>query len=662
YTIQISTVNTFISTIVKTNTVASAFTPTIDLPANKPLFWRVIANGANGPSLPSDFFKFTTANPPPMPVLSAPVDNTLITNTLTPELDWANVTVPATIAFGGYQLQVATDAAFSSVILTQNVAGGPAISKFVIETPLSPNTKYYWRVRSYDSGSHYSSWSLVRSFRMVMPAPTLLLPANEEVALQPNRPFFDWEDVPSATGYTIQISTVNTFTSFVLNTPATGSTYTPVKDLPANKSLFWRVIANGANGPSLPSGFFKFTTANPPPMPVLSAPVDNLLITNTLTPKLDWVNVTVPATITFGGYQLEVATDAAFSSVILTQNVAGGRAISKFVIETPLSENTKYYWRVRSYDSDSDSHYSSWSLVRSFRMVMPAPTTLTQPGNGATLQTIRPTFDWEDAPGATGYTIQISTVNTFASFVLNTPATGSTHTPVKDLPANKLLFWRVIANGLNGPSAPSAYLSFTTGALPPSIPVLSAPTDNLLISDTLTPKLDWANVTVPAGVTFGKYQLEVATDAAFSSVVVTQDVTGGLAASEFALTALSPNTKYYWRVRSVNSLGHFSGWSLARSFRIAMLAPTLVSPTGALTTADLTPAFDWDDVEGASYYSIQISTTSTFTSTLVNITASSSTFTPTVDLPANTALYWRVLAQGANGPGKWSAHNTFIMQ
>jgi len=95
---------------------------------------------------------------------------------------------------------------------------------------------------------------------------------------------------------------------------------------------------------------------------------------------------------------------------------------------------------------------------------------------------------------------------------------------------------------------------------------------------------------------------------------------------------------------------------------MAMVAPILVSPTGTLTTADLTPSFDWDDVNGATYYSIQISTTNTFTSTLVNTTAPSSTFTPTVDLPINTALYWRVLAQGANGPGKWSAYNAFIMQ
>jgi hypothetical protein len=291
-------------------------------------------------------------------------------------------------------------------------------------------------------------------------------------------------------------------------------------------------------------------------------------------------------------------------------------------------------------------------------MVMPAPT-LVSPAGG--VLTNRPTFDWADVSGATSYTLQVSAVNTFTSFVLNTSAASSTYTPVADLPASKTLYWRVLSNGANGPSLPSASLSITT-VTSPSVPVLSAPLDNLLIANTLLPKLDWDNSTVAVGMTFDHYQLQAASDTDFSSVVLDQNVSG-INSSEFTLvTPLLPNTKYYWHVRSYNSLGRFSGWSLVRSLRIAVITPTLSTPTDILTTADLTPAFDWDDMAGATYYSIQISTTNTFTTTLVNTTAPASTFTPTVDLPANTALYWRVLAQGPNGPGNWSAYNTFIMQ
>ncbi|MBI5953997.1 MAG: M4 family metallopeptidase [Chloroflexi bacterium] len=674
YTLQVSTVNTFASFVLNQNTFASTYTPVTGLLANKTLFWRVIATGANGPSLPSNSFTFTTANPPPMPVLSAPVDNLLVSNA--PKLDWANVVAPAGVTLDGYQVQLATDPAFSSDVQPHDVtnkAGTPlaVVSEFT-PAALTQNTKYYWHVRSFDDKDgnlatledrHYSSWSLTRSFRMIIPAPVLdalALPADNATATL-KRPLFDWSDVSGATGYTIQVSTVSTFASTLVKTNTTASNFTPTTDLPASKTLFWRVIANGANGPSLHSNPFTFTTANPPPAPTLSAPLDNALVSNTLTPKLDWANVVAPVGVTLGGYQLQVATDSGFSSIMLTEDVttkAGTppTVVSEFTLPT-LTADTKYFWRVRSFDSGVN--YSSWSLTRSFRMVMPAPTLVSPTGS---VQTNRPTFDWDDVPNATGYTVQVSTVNTFASILMTGTSTASTYTPVKDLPANKTLFWRVIANGANGPSLPSGFLSITTAATP-SIPLLSAPADNLLVTDTLTPKLDWTNSTIPAGVTFGRYQLEVATDAAFSSVVLTQDVSGGPTVSEFTLTApLSPNTKYYWRVRSFSSAGNFSGWSLTRSFRIPMTAATLVSPSGTLPTSDLTPAFDWDDVPGATSYSIQIYTTSTFSTTLVNTTASSSTFTPTANLPANTLLFWRVMAQGPNGPSKWSAYYSFSLQ
>jgi len=654
YTLQVSTLSTFASFVLNASTASSTYTPVVDLPANQlNLYWRVIANGVNGPSLPSSFLSFATLNPPSIPALAAPADNLLITNTLTPKLDWANSTVPVGVTFGGYQLRIATDADFSDIVLDQNITTGISSSEYTLLTPLLQDTKYYWHVRSYDDSSHFSSWSVRRSFRMVMPAPTL---TQVTLPLVTNRPVFDWDDVTGASGYTIQVSMVESFASFVLNASTASSTYTPTTDLPANKTLYWRVISNGANGPSLPSDKLSFATVNPPSIPALSAPADNLLITNTFTPKLDWANSTVPVGVTFDHYQLRVATDAAFSAIVLDQNV-NGITSSEFTLVSPLLQNTKYYWQVRAFNSIGQ--FSSWSLPRSFRMVMPAPNLISPSGS---LLTNRPTFDWDDVAGATSYTIQVSAVNTFASFLLNSSAPSSTYTPVVDLPASKALFWRVISNGLNGPSAPSTSpLSFTTAA-PPSAPVLSAPVDNLLIANTLLPKLDWVNSTVPAGSTFDHYQLQVSTDLIFSDIVLDQNV-NGLASSEFTLVSpLSQNTKYYWHVRSYNSLGQFSGWSLVRSFRIALPAPILVSPIGSLPTSDLTPTFDWNDVTGATYYSLQISTSSTFTSTLVSTTAPSSTFTPAINLPVNTALYWRVLVQGLNGPGNWSTPTSFIIQ
>jgi len=225
-------------------------------------------------------------------------------------------------------------------------------------------------VSSYNGSGHYSAWSLVRSFRTALPKPTTLNQPADNETFTLNRPLFDWDDIPGATGYTIQISHGQHICLHLVNENTVTSTYTPAKDLPANQTPLlardrqrhkWTVTA---------FGFLQVHDSQPTPCLCCLHRLTIFLISNTLTPKLDWANVTAPIGITLGGYQLEVATDTAFSSAVLTQNVTSTTGtppvvVSEFTLTTPLSSNTKYYWHVRSYDSGN--HYSSWSLVRSFR-------------------------------------------------------------------------------------------------------------------------------------------------------------------------------------------------------------------------------------------------------------------------------------------------------
>jgi len=124
---------------------------------------------------------------------------------------------------------------------------------------------------------------------------------------------------------------------------------------------------------------------------------------------------------------------------------------------------------------------------------------------------------------------------------------------------------------------------------------------------------------------------------------------------------LTPNTTFYWRVRSFNTLGHYSTWSLVRTLRTAIAPPALVSPIDTEITTDRTPTFDWGDMAGATGYTIQISKNITFTLLVGTYTVTPSTFTPSVNLPVGT-LYWRVRANGSNGPSLWSETRTLIVQ
>jgi uncharacterized repeat protein (TIGR02543 family) len=386
--------------------------------------------------------------------------------------------------------------------------------------------------------------------------------ADEEI-LYSLRPTFDWADIPGATMYQLQVSRYSNFLrGVVLNVKVKPSIYTPTKDLSANTTLYWRVraIVGRVNRPW--SIVNSIHTPNPPSIPVLLSPRNKTLITD-YTPVLDWSTVTLPGGTTFDHYQVQVATDAAFTNLARNDTNLTARNVSQYTPAADLGANTKFYWRVRAVNTDHGT--SAWSRGYYFRTAM-TPPVLSTPADGAATLTRRPTFDWEDVPGATGYTLQVSRNNTFTQIVhTGTVRTAtSTYTPGVDLLANSLLFWRVKANGTN-PSAYSAGRSFSTGN-PPSVPTLRAPAANALVTTT-SPLFDWNNSTVPTGVTFGHYQIQIATSSAFTTIVHDHDV-AGITNSSDNTAVLTPATTYYWRVRSWSTLNHYSAWSVVRSVRI----------------------------------------------------------------------------------------------
>jgi hypothetical protein len=116
---------------------------------------------------------------------------------------------------------------------------------------------------------------------------------------------------------------------------------------------------------------------------------------------------------------------------------------SIYVSSSPLAANSTFYWRVRVYNAGRQ--YSNWSSVRHFHTRLPAPA-LVSPANTSSVST-RPTFDWSDVSGETGYVIQVSTSSTFSAYTINTTVSGSSYTPTINLSPGKKYYWRVYARG-----------------------------------------------------------------------------------------------------------------------------------------------------------------------------------------------------------------------
>ena len=678
YTIQISKSSVFVSSkkkksntiIHSATTVASNYTPATNLPVGSLLYWRVIANGTNGPGDWSEVRSFTTANPPEAPALTSPPNNGLIYD-YSPLLTWGMVSVPTGTAFDHYQLQLDDDSDFASPLVDTSISSLNT-TQYQVSPALPDNATFYWRVYAFNTDGE-SNLSLTYSFRTALTQPILVAPAygHHEITLLPS---FDWQDVSGATSYTLQISKSPAFVSskkkklntIIHSATTVSSDYTPVTNLPVGSLLYWRVVANGTNGPSEWSEVRSFTTANPPSAPFLTFPGNNALLTDYAL-LLTWKAVAVPTGTTFDHYQLQLDDDASFASPLVDTSISS-LITTQYQVTPALADNATFYWRVYAFNTDGESNLS---LTYSFRTALTRPI-VNAPTGGQHEITLLPNFDWQDVSGATSYTIQISKSSAFVSskkkklntIIHSATTVASEYTPATSLPVRSLLYWRVVANGTNGPSLWSEVRSFTT-ANPPGAPLLTFPGHNALLAD-YAPVLTWSQAIVPTGTTFDHYQLQLDDDANFSSPVANTSISS-LTTTQYQVSpALPDNATFYWRVYAFNTDGE-SNLSLTYSFRTSMLPVVLTAPSEGTTVGSLTPRLHWQDVNGATSYTIQIATAPSFASSnkksknklILSTTVVDFEYTALSNLPSGVTLYWRVCANGPNGPTAWTT-GTFI--
>jgi Leucine-rich repeat (LRR) protein len=560
YSIQYSIYSNF-STIYLSATTkgndATSYTPTKSLPQNRIIYWRVRAAGPNGPSLWSKS-SFRSANSPSAPALTSPSNNSLIT-TVSPVLKWKASSVPSGTTFSRYDLQIATDAGFSNKVYDEQINNRLTTS---FQPTLVANTRYYWRVRSWNTANQFSIWS-VRSFRTSW-LPVTSLSVSEAVT---PRPTVSWNapviagSGPPPVSYTVQFSLSSSFGTLITSGTTNSTLYSPTVDLPRNKTIYWRVRANGEFGPTAWVSN-SFLSSNAPSTPALAAPSNNFLSTD-LQPVLKWNASTLPAGTFFKHYSIEVSTDPAFVINVHQHQIDTITTLTYQVPAGVVLPNNRYYWRVRA--ENSIGHYSTWSTVRYFRAAMIKPV-LMLPAQDSTAQTRRPEFTWTSVPGATSYTIHLSLYSNFSSLLTSGTTSGTMYTPSINLVQNKVIYWRVRANGTNGPSLWSDGPRWFTSANPPSTPTLVSPANGALLKSNPA-NLDWSNASVPIGTEFARYEVEIATDTSFTTNY--QLIPAGIGdrtQSFLAWPTLLAKTKYYWRVRSVNTDGHMSAWSTRWSF------------------------------------------------------------------------------------------------
>ncbi|MBN1429887.1 MAG: hypothetical protein JXB07_16075, partial [Anaerolineae bacterium] len=361
-----------------------------------------------------------------LPILLLP-SNGSTTADLTPSFDWEDV-------FGAdhYRIQIDDNDDFDSPAADSQ----PTNSTYTPSNTL-PNGTYYWHVRANDGMGNWGDYSDVWTFTVngALPAaPTLLTPPNNSTTSDLT-PTFDWEDVPGATHYRIQIADNPDFSSPTADSQPSNSTYTPGKTLP-NGSYYWRVRTNDEMGNwGEYSEIWTFTVNGAlPAAPTLLTP-PNSSTTSDLTPTFDWEDV--PGAT---HYRIQIADNPDFSSP-----AADSQPTNSIYTPSNTLPNGTYYWHVRA--NDGMGNWGEYSEVWTFTVngALPAAPTLLTPPNGSTTSDLTPTFDWEDVPGSAYYRIQVDDNIDFSSPAADSQPTNSTYTPSNSLP-NGTYYWHVRAN------------------------------------------------------------------------------------------------------------------------------------------------------------------------------------------------------------------------
>ncbi|MCF8369658.1 MAG: fibronectin type III domain-containing protein [Bacteroidales bacterium] len=244
---------------------------------------------------------------------------------------YANWTVGGGGVTEGYYLDVATDAAFTNFVTGfQAKDVGLVTTKNV--TGLDPLTDYYFRVTAYNVGGS----GPVSNTQMLTTAPSVPI-AQPASNIDVESFYANWGFVAGATSYKLDVNTQANFAGTAILTDATVfNNYYYVVGLTGGSTYYYRVRSNNGNSSENSGIVSAFTLCNAP-VAIAATAKDSTQFT------ANWV---APSGGAPDFYKLDVSEVNTFSTYVPGYQNLTVYSTSKVV--TGLSQNTRYYYRVRA--------------------------------------------------------------------------------------------------------------------------------------------------------------------------------------------------------------------------------------------------------------------------------------------------------------------------
>lgn len=635
--------------LVDTSLTTTSYNISNKLAYSKTYYWRVSAKNEGGYSDWSNANNFTMIIAPPLKIeLLSPLNNSINLPILN-ILKWKKENLS-----DKYHLQFSKDSTFTINIVNDTT---------IVDTILTANnlanaTKYFWRVRGHNINS-YGAWSEVNSFTTIVPVPSkvLLQSVMNNAKQLENNPLLTWKSVEYGESYRIQLSKEETFGRILLDDSVVVGTSKQLTNLNYGCSYYWRVRGKNIAGAGLWSEVWKFGTKML--KPALSYPQQGgTNVSKESTFRWRRIDTTISK---LGNYHIQVSKKSDFSSYVVSDSLMSDTLRSGVILEN----DTKYYWRVKTWNSESKS---DWSEVWSFTTIVPIAgmTKLRIPNNHMGRMTSGMRMEWDSVKYGEKYDIEISTDSLMTKIVKrDTSLIKSRYIPL-GLKTGEKYYWRVRVLNVAGKSSWSEVWDFRMmiDAATLTLPLnraINQPTKVLLKWQRPSVRV-LAKTTTNSADTTMRYRVLVSKDSLFSNVVLKDSL---LTLNQREVTGLDNNTKYYWKVK-VNQEYNESDWSEVFNFRTIVSLPQkpeLLIPLNNITKLGVKPAFSWNSNLNSMTYRLQISRDSLFNmvecddSTLILPTKQLTT-----PLKNGSKYYWRVNSKNIAGNSAWSSIWTFVTE
>jgi hypothetical protein len=364
--------------------------------------------------------KVEAITPPPgpeMPSVVMPLSGAQVT-TLKPTLSVQTSTNPLDPTTQ-VQFEVYADEALTQLVATAQIDKGPLINEnggglvqqptaWMLPEALSDNTTYWWRARAFD-GSVYSLWTNAHFFVNLFNDPPnsfSLIAPEPDAEVASLTPTLTWNNSTDKDGdamtYGVTIYGNAALTDIVaqaLDLPqGDGGSTSWIDTVPLgnHNTYYWNVVVKDVHGAQTTSFArpFVVNTGNAAPTdPVILSPAKDGQSID-LNTELNIQNSTDadndPVT-----YVFEIDTVNTFDSPAKENSgsvVAGSGGTTSWITGA-LTENQRYWWRVKAQDGRVDSAWVVGNFLMNASNEPPATPTIKNPGDGSWSAILQPTLE-----------------------------------------------------------------------------------------------------------------------------------------------------------------------------------------------------------------------------------------------------------------------------